>query len=317
MIRGIFKKGRAARRRIPPGVPKPDLFGNLDPKNPFKLTEMPPPEEYLDIAIMHGPLYNNTDLFQTFCYALRLVRAGIAAARAAPRIEDEGINSFVQLLIASSLLAACEAQALLALVTTGQTASSRVHLRALGEVALRVRLFRRDLQLAKDVYRSYVASQLAVAKGLLPEDHELVVRLDELLQREVSAAEKGVEAATSGMEAKSQKPLTDRRLTGKVSKSNVSVAEMSSGESDSWSKWSHGEITALAEIARRLDANRSVPVEEAAGNDGQGEFYLFRGVVFLWLLILSLCQVVNLENAARDLMERIKREGRQHGWTVQ
>lgn len=256
----------------------------FDPNQPFTLTTGGEKPVSLNVEIAVGPVRPSPDPVAILSYAIRALVATIAAGRSKASSADPKECAIEQLTLATAALAAVEAQALLAIVTLGLPAAARVHLRSLGDCALRSRIFREDPSLAQNVYQSLVATQRDLAKHLTDQSDPTIARLDEQMAMAVQ-------------------DKTDLKLTNKILEETKKTGKvMTKLEFAAWSKWSHADIVALAEVATRISAGAAERLIPAAADDGGGVHYILRATHFIMAILLSLRPIVDTDEAFDNLL---------------
>ena len=146
--------------------------------------------------------------------------------------EDEAQHAVQQLVIASAALAAGEADAFLTLIASGLEGPACIHLRALGELAVRIVLCREHRDLALELYRSWAPSWEKLVLKQIP-----VADLQAALQ-------KG---------AKDMRAIEDSARFKQAKKAIVARDHLLNDiEWTMWSKRAHGDIYALVQVSVNL-----------------------------------------------------------------
>lgn len=166
---------------------------SLDPDVPFTLTGQPEPQGPERVQFLSNGSFPDQRLAKLFGECINVLLSAIRYARALRTSSDQEENALQQLTISTGAIAAAEAEAILTLVTAGDSSAARIHLRTLGECDLRLRAYRADTAFALRLYRSLVASQREALKHI--DDEQLRKNVEELFQRASETA-------------------TDRKLTG-------------------------------------------------------------------------------------------------------
>jgi hypothetical protein len=147
---------------------------------------------------------------------------------------DETQHAVHQLVIASAALAAGEADAFLTLAAGGLEGPACIHLRAIGELAIRIVLCREHRDLALELYQSWAPSWEKLVRKQIP-----FVELESELQRSLKDF-RAIEESNRFKQAK--KAIVERdHLLNDI-------------EWTMWSKRAHGDIYALVQVSVNLAA---------------------------------------------------------------
>lgn len=265
----------------------------FDPNSPFVLTGSTEPIVPAKIALTVGTNIGDWRIVELFGDVTRGLVGAFQTARTLKVPDDEKRNAVHQLTVATAALAIAEARTLLMLVTAGFTASSRVHLRALGEYSLRVQFFKADPNTALRVYRSFVAAQVEMLKHLDADD-DLTRKVHEFF---AAASEK----------------TPDQRLTGGLVKRDPGTVPIRKHEWGFWSKWSHGDILALGEVSNRILRGQGDLLERIS-DAGEPNFFLVRGTVFLLMILIYVGSIgIDVKESFEQFNSRLTELAREHG----
>lgn len=210
----------------------------------------------------------------------------VAAARTFES-KDGKVNYRIETIIASSAIAATEAEAVVILCSVKRYRVAEIHIRALAEIARRVNVIYREPGFAKAIFDSLQQSRRALVEKV-PTGHparEFVLRF---LPRVVVPTMRSLE-----------------RKSEALFKKHLEGGTVSAYELEAWSKWQHGEIVALADAADAVRESREL-LQEALHCSSRDDFVplLHRacGFVLHLLYVLSWLGVQD-----RNLEEFLKR----------
>ncbi len=180
-----------------------------------------------------GPCQNvDVSLVQLLARMAQSLYACAAALRTTARPSENARDALLQLLTASTAVAATEAETAATLLSFDLCVTARVHVRALGDLVRRFMLLANHRETAQRMFDASEASRLQLFRAA-PEDHP---------------ARAAIEAAFEG-DAKTMEQLERHAYEGDDQSALVFMSEF---ERRYFSKWSHADIIALIEAGQRL-----------------------------------------------------------------
>jgi hypothetical protein len=204
------------------------------------------------------------------------IYAAVAAARTINI--DQGSKNYKhhQVNIATAALAASEAETIVTLTSVDLCATSRAHARALGEHARRISVFTHNPALAEEVFDSLDASRKHLAQQINA-GHEARTIVDRLFENISGKTMEKIES--------------ERKLEFQTLDSYPQV--ITRYERKLWSKWFHGDVTAMAEVAERI-SNAHPNIKQHINVDNETEPMLLRCIGFA-LTVFAIFSTMQVE----------------------
>lgn len=207
-----------------------------------------------------GPCENvDASLVQLLARMAQSLYACAGALRTIERPNENARNALLQLLTASTAIAASEAETAATLYSLDLCATARVHVRALGDLVRRFILLTEHREIAQRMFDASDASRLQLFRSA-PQDHQ---------------ARAAVEASFSG-DATTMEQLERQAYDGD---DQSALVFMSGFERRYFSKWNHADIVALVEAGQRLLSARD-DVRHKLVIDDIADFTVYRACIF-------------------------------------
>jgi hypothetical protein len=207
-----------------------------------------------------GPCENvDAELVQLLARMAQCLYACAGAMRTVTGTSENASKALLELLTASTAIAATEAETAASLFSFDLSATARIHVRALGDLARRFLLLPTHKETARRMFDASEASRLQLFRAA-PEKHPARV---------------AVEAAFDG-DATTMEQL-ERRAYDEDNQSTPIF--MSAFERRYLSKWNHADIIALVEAGRRL-LSASDDVRDKLVTDDIADFTIYRACIF-------------------------------------
>jgi hypothetical protein len=240
----------------------------MERRGPFQLTNSSK-DTYAEAKIALGPSVGiNVDFIHLLRDISLMLYGYVAAARTLPNRSDKTRHAVEQVQFSSAALAAAEAEAIATMVSFGLCGPARVHVRTLGEIARRCSLIAVKPDLGAQFYDSLEPSRRQLADSV-PANHFVKPMLAEIFG----------DAAGPSMEK------IERAAADEFADLDRYAYIISAYERKDYSKWAHGDIVALADVADRVQA-AGKEINNAICRDRFPEMMLHRSAQF-GLLILS------------------------------
>ncbi len=221
--------------------------------------------------------------------AMKVLYGSVGAARGLPATTDPEKAAMREVVIATACLAATEAEALVTLTSLDLIGPARIHARALGDDARRVNIFYRRPDIASKVYASLDATRKQLAQKV-EAGHEFRELADQFFADITGETMEQIE----------------RKLQADFGADDSLDHIMTPYERARWSKWAHGDVTAMAEAVTRLraagdDLRTAINVEDDA------TLVLHRAVGFVLTVVIVFIALG--VDAQKDFNALLKRSG--------
>lgn len=208
-----------------------------------RAANLPPPQGGVTLIGRRGNALTQ-EMLQTLARATSILYSLVAAAQQAPRLGASDRDAQFEVVVTTVALLAGEVEAFAQLAAVGLEGPAQVHARAVGYFATRIALYRENATVAVEVYNSFPASLVDLLEDYDDEHHPLSVTLPD------------------GASSVSMRTI-ERRTSFKRRRNEIAAEQhlLSLAEHETLSKRAHGDVTAMAQVARCL-SHRGTDVRE-------------------------------------------------------